>query len=257
MLVSVIIPSFNQGDFLRILLEQIFHFKKAGFEIEVIVIDNISSDSTVEVLKEYHNIIDRLVCERDKGQSDALNKGLLLAGGEFVTWQNSDDLFEENAFELLVQKNRDCSFDVLFGDQKLIDNTGDVLRVNRFVDFDLMSELYYGWGITNQGTFIRRKALVGFQFDVNRYFTMDAQMFWWLASSGARFEHSGSVMGALRIYGDTKSSTIPYQRMVEEWCSLRAEYGVTMSRNLPWRLQYPLAKLYYFLRKKWKVVRRK
>lgn len=257
MLVSVIIPSFNQGNFLRTLLKQISRFKKAGFEIEVIVIDNLSSDNTVEVLMDYDYVIDKIVRERDNGQSDALNKGLLLADGEFVTWQNSDDLFEENAFELLVQKNRDCSFDVLFGDQKLIDDSGGVLRVNRFVDFDLMSELYYGWGITNQGTFIRRKALVGFQFDVKRYFTMDAQMFWWLASSGARFEHSGSIMGALRIYGDTKSSTIPYQRMVEEWHSLRGEYGVSMSRNLPWRLQYPLAKLYYFLRKKWKLVRRK
>ena len=89
--VSVIIPSFNQGIYIEQTLLSVFSQDYPN--IEVIVVDNCSTDSTSDILSLYHDRIDLLIVEPDKGQSDAINKGFTHASGSFLTWLNSDDYF--------------------------------------------------------------------------------------------------------------------------------------------------------------------
>src|SRR5262245_10149752 len=88
--VSVVTPSYNQGQFIE---ETIRSVLLQGYpDLEFIIIDGGSSDQTVEIFKKYESWLTYWVSERDKGQSHAINKGLARTTGDLFNWINSDDL---------------------------------------------------------------------------------------------------------------------------------------------------------------------
>lgn len=70
--------------------------------LEYIIIDGGSTDNTVEIIKKYENKITYWISEPDKGQSDAINKGMKIATGEIINWLNSDDYYEPNALDTIA-----------------------------------------------------------------------------------------------------------------------------------------------------------
>src|SRR5262245_47037233 len=94
-LISVVTPSLNQGKFIE---ETIRSVLLQGYpELEYIIIDGGSNDGSVEIIKKYSPWITYWVSEPDGGQSEAINRGLKRASGEFASWINSDDLLCKNA----------------------------------------------------------------------------------------------------------------------------------------------------------------
>ncbi len=96
MKISIITPTFNQRAFVGRTMESILG-QRGDFDLEWIIIDGGSEDGTVELLRGVGDTRVRWISEKDRGQSDAINKGLALAGGEVVAWLNSDDLYVEGA----------------------------------------------------------------------------------------------------------------------------------------------------------------
>ncbi|MER2998971.1 glycosyltransferase family 2 protein [Pontibacter populi] len=100
-LVTIVTPSFNQGQFIE---ETILSVLNQSYQnIQYIIIDGGSTDNTMEVVKKYRNSIDIVVHEKDKGQSDAINKGFKLATGDLVGWLNSDDILYPTCIEEIVK----------------------------------------------------------------------------------------------------------------------------------------------------------
>src|SRR3569623_3829944 len=113
MKVSVITPSFNQGQFIERTLRCVAD--QHGAEIEHIVMDGVSTDSTVEILRHFTPAV-RWISEKDKGQTDAVNKGIRMTDGEIIGWLNSDDIYYTDAIERVVaflETNPDV--DVVYG----------------------------------------------------------------------------------------------------------------------------------------------
>jgi glycosyltransferase involved in cell wall biosynthesis len=109
--ISIIIPSFNQGQFIEETLLSIIN--QEGVDKEIIVIDGGSTDDTVNVIKKYEKHISFWISEDDKGQSEAINKGFIRATGDIICWLNSDDLFEKDALSKVFaffEKNEDKMF---------------------------------------------------------------------------------------------------------------------------------------------------
>jgi glycosyltransferase involved in cell wall biosynthesis len=97
-IVSVITPSFNQGQYIEQTIQSVL--QQDYKYIEHIVIDGGSTDNTVDILKRYPHLI--WVSEKDRGQADALNKGFALAKGDIIGWINSDDYYQGNIFRSVV-----------------------------------------------------------------------------------------------------------------------------------------------------------
>ena len=68
-------------------------------KIEHIIIDGLSTDNTLNIVRKYKNI--KFISEQDSGEVDALNKGLKLAKGNYICWLNADDWLEPNVLQLI------------------------------------------------------------------------------------------------------------------------------------------------------------
>ncbi len=120
-LVSVIVPSFNQGRYIRETLDSILG--QDYRPLEVIVMDGASTDETVDVLRSYDVPELRWWSERDRGVVDAVNKGLREAKGEIVAIQSSDDVYLPGAVRTAVDAfAADRELALVFGDIEHIDS---------------------------------------------------------------------------------------------------------------------------------------
>lgn len=89
--ISVVVPSFNQGEYIEETLSSIIG--QCYPKLEIIVMDGGSTDHTVEVIEHYADHIHYWQSKKDKGQADAINQGMRLSSGEVLCWLNSDDMY--------------------------------------------------------------------------------------------------------------------------------------------------------------------
>src|SRR3990167_7739385 len=99
MKISVVTPTFNSEKTIAGNIQSII--SQAYKDFEHIIIDNLSTDKTIELAKNYYlsaGMIDRLIIisEKDNGISDAFNKGIKTASGEIIAILNSDDVYFNN-----------------------------------------------------------------------------------------------------------------------------------------------------------------
>ncbi len=181
--ISVITPSYNQGQYIRQTVESVL--SQAYPRLEYIVVDGLSTDDTLTVLQPYRDRL-TLIAERDTGQADAINKGLKLATGDIVCWLNSDDFYLPDALHTVGEyfaRHQDALW--LSGDCCIVDEKGTTIQetVRRYKRLlRAMSPAVY-IGITNAicqpATFWRRSAhkQLGY-LDESLHYTMDYD--WWL-----------------------------------------------------------------------------
>lgn len=124
---------------------------------EFIVIDGLSSDGTSEKIVEYSQFIDNYICEKDEGISDALNKGLSLAKGEWVYFLNCGDYFIDNEILNKVYSGLliNSPFQIVSGRVKIVDSTGEYLGYCHPNKRFHINELYKTNIIAHQATFVR------------------------------------------------------------------------------------------------------
>lgn len=111
--VSVILPVYNTKEYLDTCFSSLIN--QTLKEIEIIVIDDGSTDGSLEVLKEYENKYDNihLISVSNGGQGRARNIGIKQAKGEYIGFCDSDDYFEQNGLELMYEKAKAKDFDLL------------------------------------------------------------------------------------------------------------------------------------------------
>jgi glycosyltransferase involved in cell wall biosynthesis len=99
--ITIIIPSYNQGQYIEETILSVINQYYSN--VELIIIDGSSTDNTVEIIKKYDERIAFWVSEPDSGQADAINKGLSKATGDIVNWINSDDFLEPGALKKIAE----------------------------------------------------------------------------------------------------------------------------------------------------------
>jgi glycosyltransferase involved in cell wall biosynthesis len=154
--ISVIIPSYNQGQYLG---EAIRSTLEGGAsKVEVVVVDGASRDTSVDVLRSFGDRI-RWVSEKDEGQADALNKGLMLVTGDVVGWVNADDRYEPMALKSVERLFQESSISWAIGDvANLYEATGELEWI-RSETVTLQTLLRNPDIVRQPATFFRREIL--------------------------------------------------------------------------------------------------
>jgi glycosyltransferase involved in cell wall biosynthesis len=203
--ISIITPSFNQDAFLE---RTILSVLDQGYpNLEYIIIDGGSTDGSVDIIKKYQNRLAYWISEPDRGQAHAINKGLRMATGEWVAWQNSDDIYYPGAFESFARKSaKSLSVDLIIGNMNLIDKDDQVLRDIKYVRPTYQALLAEGMVLVNQAAFWRRcvHEKIGY-LDESLDCLFDYEWFLRLMH-GRRASLVKEAWGALRLHTDTKTS---------------------------------------------------
>ena len=205
--ISIITPSFNQGAFIAEAIESVLAQNYAN--TEHIIVDNCSTDETPKILACYPHL--KVICEKDQGQSDALNKGFKAATGDIVGWLNADDKYLPGCFDRVLEAfDRHPEYDLVYGDYRFVDAKGKLIRARKEIGFDIfMLKYLHVLYIPTTTTFFRRKIFDESNFlDINYHYAMDYEFFVRLASRGYRFGHVPMVMADFRWHVDAKSQQI-------------------------------------------------
>lgn len=212
--ITIVTPSFNQAAYLE---RTILSVLDQGYpNLEYIIVDGGSTDGSVDIIRRYADRLAWWVSEPDRGQTDALNKGLRRATGEWVAWQNSDDIYYPGAFhDLAAAAAKHPQAGLIIGDMLLIDGHDHRLRDIRYVKPSYKALLAEGMLLANQAAFWRRslQARIGL-LDESYHCSFDYEWFLRLAQH-AEGIHVDRFWGALRLHGETKTS-LQAQRFLEE-----------------------------------------
>ena len=251
--ISIVMPSFNQVQFIE---RSILSVLNQGYpNIELIVIDGGSSDGTVNIIKRYEDRIAYWVSEKDKGQSDALNKGFLRASGEIYGWLNSDDLYMPGAFKSAVETFAvNQGKKVVFGDWLSIDIHDNLVDLHHAFDFNLNHFKYEGFHLNAQSMFWRSNVHKKFGgFDVSLYNTMDYQMIldFGINIGQEKFLRIPKVLGAFRRYDGQKTGGFTPRVLLEhQSMALRYGYMNKYGRLGAWRrLPYRFRRAYWYFKR--------
>lgn len=123
--------------------------------IEYIIIDGGSTDSTIELIRKYEDRISFWISEKDKGLYDAMNKGIGYANGELIGMINSDDWYEANAVDLIVDAYRKNPGKKIFhGDRYDVYETGE-RKVRKFNHSEFKFK-YYSMTYNHPSMFVHR-----------------------------------------------------------------------------------------------------
>ena len=124
---SIITPNYNGAEYIEECIKSVL---RQNVDFEHIIIDGISTDSSLKILKNYSHL--KIICEKDNGMYDAINKGLSISKGDFISYLNSDDRYPEGALSrVLYEFNNDKNLDYVYGDCRLIDHLENELYVYR------------------------------------------------------------------------------------------------------------------------------
>ena len=212
--ISVITPSFNQGAFLERTIKSVLDQNYPN--LQYMIIDGGSTDDSVSIIKTYESKLAYWVSEPDRGQADAINKGLRRATGEWVAWQNSDDIYYPGVFHQLAKTaGLHPDVDLIIGNLMLIDATDHPLRDLHYVRPTYNSLVAEGMVLANQAAFWRRSLhdRIGYLDEAKNY-SLDYEWFLRLMKA-CKARHVNRIWGGFRIHNMSKTSD-PNRRFAEE-----------------------------------------
>jgi glycosyltransferase involved in cell wall biosynthesis len=204
-LVSIVTPSYNQARFLETTLHSVLDqdFPK----IEYLVVDGASTDGSVDIIRRYADRLTWWVSEKDSGQSEAINKGLRRARGEFVGWLNSDDVYLPGAVSAAVAVFKsNPAAGVVYGDALAIDAEGRSLNLMRSRQYSLLDLLAFNI-ICQPAAFMRRSVLEQVDYLNLDYHLLMDNLLWINMAATAPLIHVPQVWASARYHDQAKNRT--------------------------------------------------
>lgn len=213
---TIVMPTRNHARWIDAAVRSVLDQRDAG-RVELVVYDALSTDGTSERLAAYGNRIDWRRAA-DRGQVDAINRGLAAARGGIVAWLNSDDLYLPDALAAVRKAfAADPSLDFVYGDVLEIDTDGRILTPNLFTE-DADAARYFGsHNFICQPTLFFRQgvfARVGPLRDSLQWF-MDYEWIGRLFRAGLRGRRLPHFLAANRDHPATKTNSGGWDRWWE------------------------------------------
>ena len=198
--ITVVTPSYNQSEFLERTILSVLNQNYPN--LEYIIIDGKSSDASINIIKKYKKYITHWIREKDKGQPDAINKGLNLAKGEILGYLNSDDLYLPGALNKVSElfgKHKD--YDLIYGHSYVIDTKEKILNVAIALPFSLKRHLFDIFSVPQSSSFWRREVFEkAKRFNVTNRLCMDWEFYAKCYGLGFKYKDVNGVLSCYRIH---------------------------------------------------------
>lgn len=228
--VSVLVPSYNSGDFLAPALRSALD--QDGVGLEVLVQDGGSADGSLDrAAGELADPRVHLSVEPDSGQADALNRALRRATGTWVAWLNADDLLEPGGLLALLEAAPPDA-DAVYGDFRTLDTSGRTLKRYTSAPLEVERLLRHGHYVFSGALLVRRDVLErlgGFREEL--HYCMDYDLLLRIAAH-ARSHHVARVVAGYREQPASKTSTASLGFLREHVRVAREHGGFARGRAL-------------------------
>jgi len=213
--ISVVTPSFNQGQFLE---ETIRSVLLQGYpDLEYIVIDGGSTDGSLGIIREYEPWLAFRVSEKDRGQSHAINKGFARASGEIWFWLNSDDLLAPGALRHVAEIYERRPTPWITGAGYIGTSWGDPAR-RYLMKSPTLDELKRGKTFLQPSCYFTRELLgkVGSLLREDLHFAMDYELWCRFAAAGYFPVLTPEALSLAREHPQMKARTCSRARYWQE-----------------------------------------
>lgn len=207
-MISIITPVYNGERFIESCLQNVI--AQNCSDVEHIIVDGGSKDQTIAIVQQYaanHPHI-RWVSEPDRGQSDAMNKGLRLAQGDIIGVLNIDDLYEPNALNIVLEKFKTLPKpSLLAGNCWVWDEDKDLTYLNHPHHLSLTNLLIGRTHLANPAAYFYHAMLhqqIG-EYRIDEHYALDVD-FVLKAAMVAHLEYIDVTLGRYRIYAETKTA---------------------------------------------------
>lgn len=250
---TIIVPVLNQKKYISECLESIFFQDYPDFE--VIIIDGNSSDGTLKILnkfkKKFRNKI-RVIIDKNLSQVGAINLGIKLSKGSWITWQNADDsYFDNKAFEHF--NNNIIKFPhkkIHVGNMQIINKASKLIRVLNYTTPNFKSLLYEGMTLSNQ-SLIWHKSLndkLGKLIDTRVNFDYE-----WFLRIFQKYPDCGNyidqIIGCYRIHKKQKTNKKSHLE-IKQILDIKLKYGFNKNLYYPYIIFLKIKKLIFFIKKR-------
>lgn len=256
MFLSIVTPTFNSEKYILRCINSVRDQNVSNYEH--LIIDGNSTDGTLAKLKGHDKV--HILSEPDKGQSDALNKGFLLAKGEWILWLNSDDYLLKGAIESFIKTQKQFpEANVIYGHMQYVDANETVFKKIYNIRYRPSFGKYGLYMPPSTGTFFKASFLKQNPLNLDHHYTMDTELFM-RCSSLLETRVIDQFTVAFRFWEENKtlanldgSGSLPIQHQKERESNHRKFIYKSWTARLPavWRIysklrQLSLRPLYYF-----------
>lgn len=211
--ISIITPSLNQGRFIEDCIQSVLDQNYNNFEH--IIVDACSTDNTINVLKKYPHLI--WISEKDKGQSDALNKALTMTTGDIIGWLNADDYYLPEAFNKILK-----IFNDNYNIRWIVGNLYNKYEIlNKLEPLPFVKTNYKNLKsncdiLRTQATFFRKNLIdEAGNFDINLHMTMDYDVWLKMAKISPPYNLK-EYLCVFRVHIDQKTTPKNFIRQYKE-----------------------------------------
>lgn len=227
-MVTIAIPSLNQGCFLEDALSSIF---AQGVPVEVMLADAGSTDETAAVIERWRHRLSWWRSMPDDGQAAAINEAIALGSAPYVAWLNADDTYMPSGLtKLLAFLENQPEAPAVYARVWNTDAMGKPTKAYETRPFSEWWLARYCF-ISQPGTLIRRKVweAVG-GLDENLQLAMDYDLWWKITRRFGALSFLPEFVATNRVHGKTKTSTLRRRHYLEAMAVVRKHV-----RRLPWK----------------------
>lgn len=245
--ISVVVPSLNQGEFIEQCLSSILR-QKGDFIIDCIVVDGGSKDDSVSIIRGAEELL-VAHCERvswaggtlylsrepsfpfnrcrgvsftwasesDNGQVDALKKGFAAARGEVLGWLCSDDYYlTDDVYSTICQHfSADPELSLLFGDGILVSRQGQSYGRHHVATINLRELILLDYHILQPASFFHRTFFRAEDLQDKYLCAFDADFFLKKLVRGEKFKKINEAFAAFRVWEDSKTIALQARKCAE------------------------------------------
>jgi glycosyltransferase involved in cell wall biosynthesis len=205
-LVSIITVTYNALENLEQTMQSVF--SQTYPHIEYLIVDGLSNDGTVQMIKKYESKLSLWVSENDNGIYDAMNKGISRAKGELIGMINAGDYYEPEAVKSVVEiylKNKETG--IFHGNINMLNKDGSFFKLKK-PNTDL-TELYKGISLFHSTFFVpasiyKEKGLYDIRFKVSADFDFALRCY----LGGVKFYYIDKVIANFRLGGFSSSEGV-------------------------------------------------